>query len=320
MTGAGGFIGSHLVELLVRSGCSVTAFLHYNSRGEIGLLEELPPATLDQVKIVFGDLKDFHSVAQAMRGHEVVFHLGALIGIPYSYLNPKDVMETNVMGTLNVLMAAKEQEIRRVIHTSTSEVYGTAQTAKIREDHPLQGQSPYSASKIGADKLVESFVASYRLPVVTIRPFNTFGPRQSMRAVIPTIIGQACFQDEIAIGTLDTVRDFTYVTDTVDAFVRGATTEGIEGKTFNLGGDREQTIREVVETVFRLLDCRKPIRVEEKRMRPARSEVRRLRADNSLAKEVLHWSPQTSFEEGLLQTIRFIQSKSSQYTTRHYVI
>lgn len=320
VTGAGGFIGSHLVERLVKAGAKVTAFLHYNSRQDLGLLQFAPPQILKEVEIVFGELKDFHSVADAVKGQEIVFHLGALIGIPYSYRNPRDVVETNVMGTLNILMAAKEYGTRRVIHTSTSEVYGTAQTHQIDESHPLRGQSPYSASKIGADKIVESFVNSYRLPVVTIRPFNTYGPRQSMRAVIPTIIAQALFQKEIVLGSLDTIRDFTYVEDCVKAFLLGATTEGVEGNVFNLGSDSEMAIGDIVRLVCRLVHQEKPVHVDDHRKRPKASEVLRLRSDYGKAKTTLGWQPRFTFEQGLQKTIDWIQLHSADYQAGYYVI
>ncbi|MDO8526154.1 MAG: GDP-mannose 4,6-dehydratase [Deltaproteobacteria bacterium] len=320
VTGAGGFIGSQLVERLAQSGVQVTAFVRYNSRGDIGMLRYADPSLFKNIKIYFGDLKDASAVRTAMIGNEVVFHLGALIGIPYSYVNPRDVMETNVIGTLNVLMAARELGIRRVINTSTSEVYGTAKTEKIREDHPLQGQSPYSASKIGADKLLESFVNSFQFPAVTLRPFNTFGPRQSMRAVIPTIISQACFKDEITIGSLDPVRDFTFVGDTVDAFFLAGTVAGIEGKVLNLGTDCEISIGDIIETVFELTGSRKPVKTSEERVRPKNSEVFRLRSNYSQAKQFLGWSPKTSLKEGLQQTIEWVRSHPADYSATHYVI
>lgn len=321
VTGAGGFIGSHLVERLIQAGASVTAFLHYNSRQEIGLLKYLPASALKKITIVFGELKDPHSVAQAVRQQERVFHLGALIGIPYSYQNPRDVVETNVLGTLNVLMAAKEFGVKRLVHTSSSEVYGTAQTRRISEQHPLQGQSPYSASKIGADKLVESFTTSYHLPAVTIRPFNTYGPRQSMRAVIPTVIAQFLFQEEICVGSLEPARDFTFVEDTAEAFLLAASAEGIEGKVFNLGTDSEVTIGEIVKTVSSLAGCSdKKIRTVEERMRPKTSEVFRLRSDYSFAKRMLGWEPKVSWQEGLRKTIKWIRHHPQDYTAARYVI
>lgn len=321
VTGAGGFIGSHLVERLVGQGLAVRAFLRYNSREDIGNLRFLPSQVLEKVEFYSGDLKDSQSVAKAVQGCDTVFHLAALIGIPYSYRHPRDVAETNIMGTLNVLIAAMEKGVRRLVHTSSSEVYGTARTGRIREDHPLQGQSPYSASKIGADKLVESFAASYKLPAVTIRPFNTFGPRQSMRAVIPTLIAQACFQREIRVGSLKPVRDFTYVTDTVEAFVLGSRAEGAEGKVFNLGTDREVSIEAVLKKVLELTgNGDKKVIVEEERLRPEKSEVMRLRSDSALARAILKWEPRVSLEEGLQKTIDWIRSRPEEYSRAHYVV
>lgn len=321
VTGAGGFIGSHLVERLVKEGHEVTAFIHYNSRGDIGLLKQIDSVLLKKVKIYFGDLKDAEAVRVAVKNHDIVFHLGALIGIPYSYINPRDVIETNVLGTLNVLVAAKEYGVRRVIHTSTSEVYGTAKTPKITEEHPLQGQSPYSASKIGADKLVESFVSSYHLPAVTIRPFNTYGPRQSMRAIIPTVIAQALFQPEIHVGSLTPVRDFTYVQDTVDAFLLAGSVEGIEGHVFNLGTDREISVDDVVKMVLSITGNKtKTVCTSEERIRPEKSEVFRLRSDFTKAKNILGWEPKTTFEEGLKTTIDWIRLHPTDYSANNYVV
>lgn len=321
VTGAGGFIGSQLVERLVQDGCEVVAFVHYNSRGDIGLLRHMDPTILGRVRIHFGDIKDANSVLTAMKGQEIVYHLGALIGIPYSYINPRDVFETNVTGTLNIMMAAKELGTSRVVHTSTSEVYGTAKTEKICEDHTLQGQSPYSASKIGADKLAESFFNSFGLPVVTIRPFNTYGPRQSMRAIIPTVIGHALFQKEISVGSLIPVRDFTFVQDTVDAFLLGGSIQNIEGEVFNLGTDSEIAIKDIVQKVLELTDAlHKPIRTIEERVRLEKSEVFRLRSDYSKAKRVLGWTPKTSLEEGLQKTIHWIRTHPQEYSKYHYVV
>lgn len=321
VTGAGGFIGSHLVERLFLEGCQVTAFLHYNSRGDIGLLKYAPQETLKNVRFYFGDLKDADSVEEAAKGQEIVFHLGALIGIPYSYRHPRDVVETNVMGTIHVLTAAMKNKVRRILHTSTSEVYGTAKFPKITEEHPLQGQSPYSASKIGADKIVESFAASYRLPVVTIRPFNTYGPRQSLRAVVPTIISQFLFQDEVCLGSLEPVRDFTFVEDTVEAFLMGASVEGIEGEVFNLGTDSEIAIGDVVRSVASLTGfTNKKVRTAEERVRPKASEVYRLRSDYSLAKQRLSWEPKISLKEGLKKTIEWIRHYPQDYSSAGYAV
>ncbi|MBC8445694.1 MAG: GDP-mannose 4,6-dehydratase, partial [Chloroflexi bacterium] len=284
VTGAGGFIASHLVERLVGEGAKVRAFLRYTSRSDIGCLRLAPPETCARIEFIFGDLRDEHAVAEAMRGVEIVFHLGALIAIPYSYVHPREVVETNVIGTLNVLMAARTHQPVRVVHASTSEVYGTALRVPIDEDHPLQAQSPYSASKIGADKLVESFVRSFAVPAVTIRPFNTYGPRQSARAVIPTIISQALACDEIHLGDLTPTRDFTYVSDTVDGFVRGATAEGVMSETFNLGSDREISIGDLARLIIQLIGRPVEVKTDLARIRPSASEVRRLRADNRKAK------------------------------------
>ena len=320
VTGAGGFIASHLVERLVAEGAKVRAFVRYTSRSDIGYLRLAPPETRAQIEFVFGDLRDEHAVAEALRGVEIVFHLGALIAIPYSYVHPREVVETNVIGTLNVLMAARAHQPARVIHTSTSEVYGTALRVPIDEDHPLQGQSPYSASKIGADKLVESFVRSFDVPAVTIRPFNTYGPRQSARAVIPTIISQALTRDEIYLGDLTPTRDFTYVTDTVDGFVCAATAEGVIGETFNLGSDHEISIGDLAHLIIQLVGRPVEVKTDPTRVRPSASEVRRLRADYRKAKTRLGWQPQTSLEEGLRQTIEWIRAHPEFFNPERYAI
>jgi len=262
VTGAGGFIASHLVQALLSRGARVRAFVRYNSRNDLGLLAQLPAEELAWVEIIAGDLRDLPAVQAALTGCELVFHLGALIAIPYSYLHPLEVIESNVLGTTNVLLAARQQGTRRVIHTSTSEVYGTALRVPIDEEHPLQGQSPYSASKIAADKIAESFYCAYDLPVVTVRPFNTFGPRQSARAVIPTIIAQALTSDTLQLGSLDTRRDFTYVDDTVNGFLCAAEApDSVLGQVYNLGTGQDVTIGEIVEQVARLLD--KPLSVNQ---------------------------------------------------------
>jgi NAD dependent epimerase/dehydratase len=322
VTGAGGFIGSHLVERLVAEGAAVRAFVRYTSRSDVGYLRFAPPETRAQIDFVFGDLRDEHAVAEAMRDVEIVFHLGALIAIPYSYVHPREVVETNIVGTLNVLMAARAHQPARVIHTSTSEVYGTALRIPIDEDHPLQGQSPYSASKIGADKLVESFVRSFNVPAVTIRPFNTYGPRQSARAVIPTIISQALTRDEIHLGNLTPTRDFTYVADTVDGFVRAATAEGdgLLGETFNLGNDREISIGDLAHLIIQLVGRPVEVKTDPARIRPSASEVRRLRADNRKAKARLGWQPRTSLKEGLRQTINWIRAHPEFFQPECYTI
>ena len=249
VTGAGGFIGSQLVERLLEQGAQVRAFVRYNSRADAGLLRLAPPELRPRLEVVGGDLREWQPVRQAVRDCEIVFHLGALISIPYSYHHPYEVAETNFMGTMNVLMACRYLGVKRLVHTSTSEVYGTARQVPIDEGHPLQGQSPYSASKIGADKLAESFFCAYDLPVVTVRPFNTFGPRQTARAVIPAIISQALAQNTVRLGNLTTRRDFTYVSDTVRGFLLAAEAAGVEGQVFNLGTGQEISIGELARKV-----------------------------------------------------------------------
>jgi NAD dependent epimerase/dehydratase len=304
LTGAGGFIGSHLTERFVQLGANVRAFVRYNSRADWGLL---PKETLDKVEIIPGDFRDLDAVRTAVLGMEYVFHLGALIAIPYSYVHPAEVIETNVIGTMNILLAAREAGISRVIHTSTSEVYGTALRVPMDETHPLQAQSPYSASKIGADKIAESFYRSYDLPVVTVRPFNTYGPRQSTRAVIPTIITQALTKDVIQLGNLDAKRDLTYVADTVQGFLAAAQTIGVEGETFNLGTGVEVRIGDLAAEIIAIVGRDVKIEVDASRLRPEKSEVQRLLSDNSLAKRQLGWTPETSLKTGLEQTIIWIK-------------
>ena len=318
VTGAGGFIGSHLVENLANQGANVRAFVRYDSRGDAGLLSFLPSETFSKLDIVAGDLRDLTAVTLAMRGIDVVLHLGALIAIPYSYKHPANVVDSNIIGTMNVLLASRETKVKRIVHTSTSEVYGTALHVPIDESHPLQGQSPYSASKIGADKLAESFYRSYDLPVVTLRPFNTYGSRQSARAVIPTIITQALTQDAIYLGNLDATRDLTYVSDTVAGFLCAGETSGIEGETFNLGVGNEVRIGELANEIVSLVGRNVEIRVDESRLRPSKSEVQRLLSDNRLAKEKLNWSPQVDLHTGLQKTIEWISDNLSLYRPNTY--
>ena len=320
ITGAGGFIASHLVEILVRRGAKVRAFVRYNSRGDPGLLALLDPETFTQIEIIPGDLRDLAAVQAVMQGVSHVFHLGALIAIPYSYQHPLEVVETNVMGTLNVLLAGQEKQVARIVHTSTSEVYGTALRVPIDESHPLQGQSPYSASKIGADKLAESFYKSFNLPVVTLRPFNTYGPRQSARAVIPTIISQALTQEVIYLGNLDARRDLTYVSDTVNGFLLVGQVAGIEGETFNLGVGKEISIGELAQEINAQVGRRLEIRVDPSRFRPKKSEVQRLLSNNDLAQQRLGWAPQVELREGLGRTIAWIKEHISLYRPGTYQI
>lgn len=318
VTGAGGFIGSQLVETLLREGARVRAFVRYNSRGDTGFLRLLPPELTDRLEVIPGDLRDPQAVLASARDCERVFHLGALISIPYSYRHPHEVAEVNFMGTLNVLTACRELGTPRLIHTSTSEVYGTALRAPMDESHPLQGQSPYSASKIGADKLAESFYCAYNLPVVTVRPFNTFGPRQSARAVIPTIITQALTRDLISLGNVDTTRDFTYVSDTVRGFLAAASAAGVEGGVFNLGTGLDVRVGDVAEKIASRIGRPVQVRVEAERLRPEKSEVLRLISDNRLAREKLGWSPQVSLDEGLDLTIAWIREHLDWYRPGRY--
>ena len=276
VTGAGGFIGSHLTERLASEGASVRAFVRYNSRGDIGLLSRLPPRTLSRLTIIAGDLRDVEAVRAAARGVDTIFHLGALIAIPYSYRHPREVIETNVMGTLNVLSAAREYGVRRVIHTSTSEVYGTAQYVPIDESHPLQGQSPYSASKIGADKVAESFYRSFELPVATLRPFNTYGPRQSARAVIPTIITQALTRDQIRLGSLKPMRDFTFIDDTVRGFLVAAAADGAVGQEINIGSGNCISVGDLARKIMVVVGRDLPLVTEEQLTRALECQVQRL--------------------------------------------
>ena len=317
VTGAAGFIGSRLTETLVQQGAQVRAFVRYTSRSELGLLKFLPSAILSEIELVFGDLRDAEAIEQAAKRADLIYHLGALISIPYSYLHPVEVVQTNILGTLNVLQACRKFDCR-LIHTSSSEVYGTALKVPIDETHPLQGQSPYSASKIGADKLVESYYRSFGVRAVTIRPFNTYGPGQSARAVIPTIITQALTKQTVYLGNLDALRDFTYVDDTVDAFIKAGQTDGIDGETFNLGSGSEISIRDLAAHIFDLIGTTPEVEVDDERIRPALSEVQRLLADNSKARQVLAWSPQVDLREGLSRTIQWIREHLDFYHIGHY--
>ena len=300
VTGADGFIGSHLTEELVRQGHSVRAFVYYNSFSSWGWLDRCSPEVKGKFEVFSGDIRDPHGVREAMKGCEVVIHLAALIAIPFSYHSPDTYVETNIKGTLNVLQAARELGVKRVIHTSTSEVYGTAQFVPITEDHPLQGQSPYSATKIAADQLAFSFYSSFDLPVVILRPFNTYGPRQSARAVIPTIITQiANGQKEIKLGAISPTRDFNYVKDTVDGFVATLNSKNGLGEVINLGSNFEISIKETVELIAEIMGVTISIAQDGDRLRPANSEVERLWADNSKAKEILNWKPRFAGRDGL---------------------
>ncbi|MGJ4949691.1 SDR family NAD(P)-dependent oxidoreductase [Bradyrhizobium sp. HKCCYLS20291] len=318
VTGAAGFIGSHLVDALIDAGANVTAIVRYNSASSIGNLAFLEPAHLDAVNVVSGNVEDSDFVYRALKDAEIVFHLAALIAIPYSYDAPRSYLRTNVEGTLNVLEAARRYG-NLVIHTSTSEVYGTALSTPISESHPLQGQSPYSASKIAADKLAESYHRSFGTSVVTVRPFNTFGPRQSARAFIPTIISQAIDCRKIRLGSLTPERDMTYVSDTVAGFLAAATTPGLDGQTINLGTGATHPVGWFADRILTLMGVQKPIVTDDQRLRPARSEVMKLVSDNSLARRAMGWSPTISLDTGLRQTIDFVRQHSACYRTDRYV-
>jgi len=320
ITGAGGFVGSHLLETLLTRNYNVKCLVRYNSRNDTGLLTEIPKNLINEVEIVSGDLRDYDAIYQAMKGIDIVFHLGALIAIPYSYKHPKDVIDTNIIGTFNVLNAARNVSVEKVIHTSTSEVYGTALYVPIDEKHPLQAQSPYSASKISADKIAESFYCSYDLPVATIRPFNIYGPRQSARAVIPTIITQALSNNNVFLGSLSPKRDYTYVSDTIEAFIQIAQLDTTIGQTFNIGSNSDISIGELAQKICNLTNPNCKIIQEKKRMRPEKSEVNRLWADNSKALNEIQWSPKVTLEEGLSKTINWIRSNLQRFQSKDYVI
>ena len=317
VTGAGGFIGSHLVEGLLASGAQVRAFVHYGSRGSWGHLDQSRLARdSDRLQVIAGDIRDPFFVRSAVAGCDTVFHLAALIAIPFSYIAPQSYVGTNVTGTLNVLEACRSAGVRRLVHTSTSETYGTARYTPIDEGHPLQGQSPYSATKIAADKLAESFACSYGLPVVTMRPFNTFGPRQSSRAVIPTIISQlAAGKREIALGSLRPIRDFTFVKDTVAGFIAMARAPLAAGELVNVGSGVGVTIGDVTALIQQLMGTAVPVREEEARIRPANSEVMQLLCANAKAAALLDWRPRYSLTEGLQETIAYVTANLHEYRT-----
>jgi dTDP-glucose 4,6-dehydratase len=319
ITGAGGFIGSHLCEELVRQGEEVRAFVRYNSRNEKGLLEDLSGEIQGQIEVIPGDLKDPGGVKKAVRGCKKVFHLGALIAIPYSYFHPFNFVQTNVIGTAHLLDAClEENSVEHIIHTSTSEVYGTAQYVPIDEKHPLQAQSPYAASKIAADKLAESYYISFGLPVATIRPFNTFGPRQSLRAIIPTIISQAIQNKKIRLGNVRPRRDFLYVKDTVRGFIQIGKCDEAIGKVVNIGAGKDISIEELVMMVLSLMEKKGEVETEGQRIRPDKSEVMQLLADTRLARNFFRWTPQHSLEEGLKETIEWYRKNLSRFKVGSY--
>lgn len=320
VTGAGGFIGGHLVERLVREGARVRALARYNSRNERGTLDWLDPEVVAGVDVVLGELRDVESVAAAAAGIEVVLHLGAQIAIPYSYVNPRDFFEVNVLGTLNVAQAALRHDAERVVHVSTSEVYGSARTVPITEDHPLEPQSPYAASKVAADKLMDSWHRAYGLPVTIVRPFNTYGPRQSARAIIPTIISQALAGSTLRLGSLHPRRDLTFVADTVAGFVAAATTAGATGRTVQLGTGHDVSVADLVDMVGDILGKDLHVETDPARVRPEGSEVERLISSPALAAELLGWRPEVELREGLARTVEWIERNAARYRVDHYVI
>src|SRR5262249_41138247 len=316
VTGAGGFIGSHLVEALVHAGWSVRALVHYNSLGTIGWLDDITLDTHKSVEIVAGDILDAACVREAIRGCQVVMHLAALIGIPYSYIAPAQYVSTNIIGTLNVLQAARDFSLERVIHTSTSEVYGTAQSIPIAEAHPLVGQSPYSATKIGADQLALSFYRSFSTPVAVIRPFNTYGPRQSRRAIIPTIMTQLLAGERsIALGSVAPTRDFNFVEDTVRGFIAMAESDAAVGEVINVGSNFETSIGDLVQIIAEVAGVRAEATFDSTRVRPSASEVDRLCADNSKAARLIGWKPpfagRDGFRRGLEITLEWFRMRAS---------
>src|SRR5438874_7659054 len=319
VTGADGFIGSHLTEALVSSGGGVTALAQYNSFDSHGWLDDLPESVRDTINLVRGDIRDAAFVDRLVHGHEIVFHLAALIAIPHSYVAPQSYVETNVLGTLNILEAARQHGTERVVHTSTSEVYGTALTMPINESHPLQGQSPYSASKIAADMMAEAFARSFGVPVVLLRPFNTFGPRQSERAIIGTIIRQALDSscDKIMVGDPTTVRDLTFVTDTAAAFMAAGLSEGVEyGQAYNAGSQRAIMVSDLIDIIIDLTSSRKPVLQDDKRLRPTNSEVRALLADCNRFARATGRSPVFGLPEGAERTVGWWRWRLSDQQVR----
>jgi len=319
ITGADGFIGSHLVERLAKEGHKVRAFVCYNSFNSWGWLDTLPKEIMSEVEVFTGDIRDPNGVSESMKGIDQVFHLAALIAIPFSYHSPDTYVDTNIKGTLNVLQAARNLETSRLLITSTSEVYGTAQYVPIDEKHPYQGQSPYSATKIGADRLAESFYRSFNMPITIVRPFNTYGPRQSARAVIPTIITQLLSgKKEIQLGSLTPTRDFNYVKDTVNGFLEIAKSDKTIGEEINIASQQEISIGQLAEELIRQISPSTKIVCDEQRLRPEKSEVNRLLGSNEKIKRLTNWKPQYTFEQGLAETIEFFKNNLDKYKTDIY--
>jgi len=318
VTGAGGFIGSHLTERLFELGANIRAFVRYTSRADEGFIKYFSDDLRKNMDIVYGDIRELETVVKAIDGIDIIFNLAALVGIPYSYIHPQEVIEANTIGTLNVLMAARDAGVEKLIQTSTSEVYGTARYVPINEGHPKQPQSPYSASKIAADAIALSFYHSFNLPVAVIRPFNTYGPRQSDRAVIPSIISQALTKDRLTLGNTTPTRDFTFVTDTAEGFIKVAESEKSIGMEINIGSGQEISIENLIRKIISLVGRDVAIEHDKERIRPAHSEVERLCADNTSAKNVLGWSPKVSLTHGLEKTINFIKNNPGFYDPDKY--
>jgi NAD dependent epimerase/dehydratase len=319
VTGAGGFIGSHLVEDLVRAGAEVRALVHYNSRGDLGVLGDTDERVLREVEVVYGDITDPHQMLSVVAGRQAIFHLAALIGIPYSYVAPSSYVAANVTGSLNLLEAARAAEVERFVQTSTSEVYGSAQSVPMSESHPLHPQSPYAASKVASDMLAISFSLSFEFPAVVVRPFNTFGPRQSARAVIPTILSQLLAGGKVKLGALDTRRDFTFAPDTAEG-MRKAAESDVTGEVVNLGTGEDHSIRDVAELCARILGRDLVLEADAERVRPAASEVDRLQSDPSKAARLIGWRPRHSFEEGLRETAAWVERNGHLYNTERYAV
>jgi NAD dependent epimerase/dehydratase len=320
VTGAGGFIGGHVVERLVRDGARVRALCRYNSRNERGTLDWLAPEVTTEIDVVLGELRDVESVSDAVAGMDVVLHLGAQIAIPYSYVNPRDFVEVNVLGALNVAQAALRHGVTRVVHTSTSEVYGSARTVPMTETHPLEPQSPYAASKLAADKLMDSYHRSFDLPVCVLRPFNTYGPRQSARAIIPTIISQALAGSTLRLGSVEPRRDLTFVADTAAAFVAAATADAAVGQTIQLGVNHDVSVADLVDLVGDILGRELSVETDARRVRPGASEVERLISGPFLAQELLGWQARVPLREGLERTIAWMERNADRFRAADYVI